>query len=166
MLQIINDIDYKTFVKIINNIQSCIFFKDTELRYRFASHCWEQLQTDDIVGNSDLEVRKDTENAILAMAQDLKIIETGKGCEYVINNNKAEGNIKKHGVSFEEASTVFDDYNALFRDNPDHSDEENRFVMLGLSSQLRLLVVCHCIRENDTIRIISARKATNSEKTQ
>lgn len=92
MLQIINDIDYKNFVKIINNIPSCIFFKDTELRYRFASHCWEQLQTDDIVGKTDLEVRKDTENAILAMAQDLKIIETRKGCEYVIKS-EVDGHI-------------------------------------------------------------------------
>lgn len=84
--KIIKDIDYKTFVKIINNIPSCIFFKDTELKYRFATHCWEQLQTDDIVGKTDIEVRKDTDNAILAMAQDMKIIENGKGCEYVIKS--------------------------------------------------------------------------------
>lgn len=82
------------------------------------------------------------------------------------DDNKAKLNVEKHGVTFEEASTVFEDYNSLFRDDPDHSDDEERFLLLGMSSQLKILVVCHCIREQDTIRIISARKATNNEKRQ
>jgi len=78
--------------------------------------------------------------------------------------NKAEINKQKHGVSFEEASTVFDDYEALRIYDPDHSEDEDRFIMLGMSSILRLLVVCHCYRANDeVIRIISARKATRNE---
>lgn len=77
---------------------------------------------------------------------------------------KSRANKKRHGVSFTEAQTVFLDENARFMPDPDHSEEEDRFVILGLNSQLRLLVVCHCYRENpDVIRIISARKATKTE---
>jgi uncharacterized protein len=73
-------------------------------------------------------------------------------------------NQEKHGVSFEEAKSVFYDESAKLIHDPDHSDDEDRFVLLGFSSALRLLVVCHCYRENEsTIRIISARKATKSE---
>lgn len=80
------------------------------------------------------------------------------------NEEKASANLEKHGVSFEEAQTAFKDYNALRIYDPDHSDDEERFVLLGLSSKLRILVVCHCYRENDDlIRIISARKATKQE---
>ena len=83
---------------------------------------------------------------------------------FVWDENKAEINIRKHGVSFQEASTVFDDYDALQIYDPDHSEEEDRFIMLGMSSALRILVVCHCYRERDEqIRIISARKATKNE---
>lgn len=83
---------------------------------------------------------------------------------FVWDENKAEINLRKHGVSFQEASTVFDDYDALQIYDPDHSEEEDRFIMLGMSSALRILVVCHCYRENDEqIRIISARKATRNE---
>ena len=83
---------------------------------------------------------------------------------FVWDENKAEINLRKHGVSFTEASTVFDDYDALQIYDPDHSDEEDRFIMLGMSSALRILVVCHCYREsNEQIRIISARKATKNE---
>ena len=83
---------------------------------------------------------------------------------FVWDENKAEINLRKHGVSFQEASTVFDDYDALQIYDPDHSEEEDRFIMLGMSSALRILVVCHCYRENDEqIRIISARKATKNE---
>ena len=83
---------------------------------------------------------------------------------FVWDENKAETNLRKHGVSFTEAVTVFDDYDALQIYDPDHSEEEDRFVMLGMSSALRILVVCHCYRENDEqIRIISARKATRNE---
>lgn len=67
-------------------------------------------------------------------------------------------------MSFEEASTVFADEQALLISDPEHSDLEDRFVLLGLSSALRVLVVCHCERESgEVIRIISARKATQSE---
>jgi uncharacterized DUF497 family protein len=78
---------------------------------------------------------------------------------------KAAANLRKHGVSFEEARTVFLDEDALLRPDEDHSDDEDRFVLLGLSGRLRTLVVCHCYRENDeVIRIISARKADRGER--
>ena len=84
---------------------------------------------------------------------------------FVWDENKAEINIRKHGVSFPEAQSVFDDYDALQIYDPDHSEEEDRFILLGMSSALRVLVVCHCFRENDEqIRIISASKATKNEK--
>ena len=76
-------------------------------------------------------------------------------------------NQRLHGVSFPEAETVFADENALLRSDDDHSEHEDRFVLLGLSSRIRILVVCHCYRQNDqTIRIISARKANKSEREQ
>lgn len=69
-----------------------------------------------------------------------------------------------HKISFEEAKTVFYDSNALIIDDPEHSEEEDRFIILGLSKKTNLLVVCHCYRESDSIiRIISARKATSTE---
>jgi hypothetical protein len=78
---------------------------------------------------------------------------------------KAAANLRKHGVSFQDAQTVFSDENAKLIDDPDHSEEEDRFVLLGLSSSLRLLVVCHCYRsEGNVIRIISARKAEDHER--
>ncbi|WP_395686217.1 BrnT family toxin [Caenimonas koreensis] len=77
---------------------------------------------------------------------------------------KAAANAKKHGVGFDEARSVFSDERAKLIDDPDHSDEEDRFVLLGLSGVLRMLVVCHCYRsEGNVIRIISARKATARE---
>ena len=79
---------------------------------------------------------------------------------------KAASNERKHGISFDEATTVFLDERALLLDDPDHSEDEVRFLLLGLSSFMRLLVVCHCIREGDTIRLINARKATKQEKRQ
>ena len=79
------------------------------------------------------------------------------------NEGKASSNLQKHGVSFEEARTVFYDERARLIADPDHSGNEERFVLLGLSSPLRLLVVCHCYRDKGVIRIISARKATKSE---
>lgn len=80
---------------------------------------------------------------------------------------KSATNRRKHGISFEEAQTVFYDDHALLRDDPDHSDDEDRFLLLGFSQSLRVLVVCHCYRDNDqTIRIISARKADPSERQQ
>ena len=80
---------------------------------------------------------------------------------------KARSNLKKHGVSFHEAESVFYDDEALLLEDPEHSDDEERLVLLGLSSVLRLLVVIHCFRgPDDMIRIISARKATPSEAGQ
>ena len=77
---------------------------------------------------------------------------------------KAKANLKKHGVSFEEAKSVFLDDRAKMIPDPDHSVEEERFVLLGYSSSLKLLVVCHCYRsEGRVIRLISARKATRKE---
>jgi len=78
---------------------------------------------------------------------------------------KAAQNLRKHKVSFEEASSVFFDEYALAFFDPDHSTDEDRFLMLGLGFRWRLLVVVYCIREKGhTIWIISARKATNSER--
>jgi uncharacterized DUF497 family protein len=79
-------------------------------------------------------------------------------------DEKATANVRKHGISFEEAKSVFRDERAKLINDPDHSEDEDRFVLLGLSETLRLLVVCHCSRgENHIIRIISARKATTKE---
>jgi uncharacterized DUF497 family protein len=80
---------------------------------------------------------------------------------------KAAANRRKHGVSFEEAQSVFYDERALFDDDPDESVGERRFILLGLSSSLRLLVVCHCARAaGNVIRLISARRATKPEQKQ
>ncbi len=76
---------------------------------------------------------------------------------------KARSNEKKHGVSFEEAQSVFFDEQALLLEDPQPLHEEERFVLLGLSASLRLLVVVHALRDGDVIRIISARKATRLE---
>lgn len=77
---------------------------------------------------------------------------------------KASANARKHGVTFEEARSAFFDEQAQLIDDPDHSQDEERFVLLGLSNKLRLLVVSHCYRSRDNvIRIISARKATARE---
>ena len=81
------------------------------------------------------------------------------------DEKKNQKNIKEHKVSFQEAETVFYDPNAKIIHDPDHSVEEDRFIILGISKLLKLLVVCHCYRENDEeIRIFSARKATKKEK--
>ena len=81
------------------------------------------------------------------------------------DDRKNKTNQKKHGISFEEAQTVFFDENAIEFFDPDHSESEDRFLMLGLSYRLRILVVCYCLREGDSeIRIISARKATRKEQ--
>jgi uncharacterized DUF497 family protein len=83
------------------------------------------------------------------------------------NARKASENLRKHRVSFEEAKSAFLDDNARVIADPDHSDDEDRFVLLGLSVQLRLLVIVHCYREaENVIRIISARKAGPSERKQ
>ena len=80
------------------------------------------------------------------------------------DENKNDINKVKHKISFEEAQTVFYDDCALVIDDPDHSQEEERFIILGMSARANLLIVCHCFRASDTvIRIISARKATKTE---
>ncbi len=80
---------------------------------------------------------------------------------------KDRENRRKHKVSFEEAQTVFLDERALRFFDPDHSTDEDRFLMLGISFRLRVLVVCHCFRVSDTvIRIISARKADRREEAE
>ena len=78
---------------------------------------------------------------------------------------KTDETRKKHGISFEEAKSVFLDEHARLIADPDHSDNEDRFVLLGMNAQLKLLVVVHVYREsNELIRIISARKATTKER--
>ena len=83
------------------------------------------------------------------------------------DEKKGALNKKKHSTSFTEAQTVFADENGLLLDDPDHSHSEDRLILLGLSSRLRLLVVSHTYRKDDAIiRIISARKASRSEQQQ
>jgi uncharacterized DUF497 family protein len=80
---------------------------------------------------------------------------------------KASLNKKKHGIGFDEAKTVFFDENAKIINDPEHSNKEERFIMLGLSIVAHILVVIHCYRKKDSvIRIISARKATKKESVQ
>ena len=87
------------------------------------------------------------------------------GLTFVWDPRKNTQNISKHnGIDFEEAKTVFYDENARLIHDPNHSIDEDRFIILGLSNKLRLLIVCHCYRESESIiRIISARKATSKE---
>ena len=81
------------------------------------------------------------------------------------DERKEKVNIRKHGVSFSEARSVFYDENAVEFFDPDHSADEDRFILLGISYKLRVTVVCHCFRESDTVvRIISARKADGDEE--
>ena len=83
------------------------------------------------------------------------------------DRRKARSNEKKHGISFDEASSAFYDDNGLIIDDPGHSHDDDRFILLGLSASVRLVVVVHCFRdEDDVIRIISARKATPAESRQ
>jgi len=73
-------------------------------------------------------------------------------------------NINKHGISFKEAASVFSDANAIYFDDESHSDSEERFIIIGKSKKLNILMVCHCYRNDDLIiRIISARKANKYE---
>lgn len=83
------------------------------------------------------------------------------------DEQKAKINQKKHNISFDEAKTVFYDENARLIHDPNHSSEEERFLILGLSNKIRLLLVVHCYREyEDIVRIISARKASKNERKQ
>ena len=84
---------------------------------------------------------------------------------FVWDARKDKANVKKHGVGFEEARTVFYDPRAIQYYDPDHSEDEDRFILLGLSARLNVLIVCHCYREKDSvIRIISARRADKDER--
>ena len=90
-----------------------------------------------------------------------------KTISFVWDGTKDELNLKKHRIPFEEAQTVFSDPNARMIFDPEHSGDEDRFILLGISSGLRLIVVCHCYIEDDMIiRIISARKANKNEQKQ
>ncbi|MBI4211214.1 MAG: BrnT family toxin [Deltaproteobacteria bacterium] len=85
--------------------------------------------------------------------------------EFEWDEAKNRSNIIKHGIPFEEAKTVFADPHGRLMHDPDHAHQEDRYVLLGMSHSLRMLVVCHCDRKNDSvIRIISARKATRRER--
>jgi len=85
--------------------------------------------------------------------------------EFEWDDTKDRANRKKHQVSFMEAQSAFFDENAVEYADPDHSEDEDRFLLLGRSRLLRVLIVCHCYREGgDVIRIISARKATRKER--
>ncbi len=88
-----------------------------------------------------------------------------RGLTFVWDEMKDRANQRKHAVSFAEARTVFYDENAREYADPDHSASEARFILLGISSRLRVLVVCHCYRESESvIRIISARRAQRNEE--
>ncbi len=90
-----------------------------------------------------------------------------KQMQFEWDENKNRINIKEHKISFDEAKTVFYDEEALVIDDPDHSEDEERFIILGESNKANLLVVCHCYRVSDTvIGIISARRATKTETNQ
>ena len=88
-----------------------------------------------------------------------------QGMTFRWNELKAGENEKKHGITFEEAATAFRDVNAKLYNDEEHSDKEERFMLLGYSESSKLLMVCHCYRESDTVtRIYSARKATVHER--
>lgn len=82
------------------------------------------------------------------------------------DENKNQRNQQKHGVSFEEAQTVFNDEQGRLIADPDHSEEEDRFLLMGFSAITRVLIVSHCYRDGEMIRIISARQATRQEQQQ
>jgi len=83
------------------------------------------------------------------------------------DKTKAQTNLKKHKISFEEAQTVFDDENARLIFDPDHSEDEDRFILLGYSCSSKILTVVHCYRDDEqNVRIISARKSTKYEENQ
>lgn len=89
------------------------------------------------------------------------------GIRFEWSHIKAVQNLRKHGVPFDEAMTIFEDESALLILDPDHSQDEERYILLGMSHRSRLLLVVHCYRERDAvIRIISARRATRMERRQ
>lgn len=85
--------------------------------------------------------------------------------EFEWDENKNEINKKKHGISFEDVESVFSDFSAIIFDDPDHSETEERFLIIGMSLRIGICIVSHCYRNNENIiRIISARKATKNER--
>jgi len=89
------------------------------------------------------------------------------GITFTWNEKKANTNLEKHGISFDEAKTIFADEFARLIPDPDHSETEERFILLGLSNNVRLIMVCHCYRgEDEVVRILSARKADRTESKQ
>jgi uncharacterized DUF497 family protein len=89
-----------------------------------------------------------------------------KNVRFEWNTNKSASNQTKHDISFEEAATAFADSLYIEIDDPEHSDNEERFIAYGISERNRLLAVCYTITKNETYRIISARKATKTEESQ
>ena len=89
------------------------------------------------------------------------------GLTFSWDDRKERENRRKHGVSFDEAATVFADEKARLKHDPDHSGGEDRFILLGFSAKLRVLVVVHAYRQGENeIRLVSARKATRNERRQ
>lgn len=85
--------------------------------------------------------------------------------EFEWDENKNQINKKKHGISFEDVESVFSDFSAIIFDDPDHSETEERFLIIGMSLRKGICIVSHCYRNNENIiRIISARKATKNEQ--
>lgn len=90
-----------------------------------------------------------------------------EGIKFEWDENKNRINKRKQGISFEEAVSVFYDTEAIVIEDPEHSETEERFLILGLSEKANLLVVCHCCRDSETtIRLISARRASRNEAVQ
>ena len=85
------------------------------------------------------------------------------GLQFEWDEKKAQSNLRKHGISFEEATTAFGDTLSITIDDPLHSQDEDRLILIGLSDDLKTLVVVH-VEKRDTVRIISARKASKKEK--
>lgn len=97
---------------------------------------------------------------------DINMNESGY-IDFEWDDRKAESNVGKHAVTFSEACESFYDPYARVIDDPDHSGDEERFILIGMSMSARVLTVCHCVRgEGSTIRIISARKSTRNEECQ
>ena len=107
----------------------------------------------------DIDSLKDSDRSVPDVTYEFN------GVRFVWNSEKYQLNYQKHNITFEEAATVIvDPYTEYYADD-EHSEDEDRFIAIGYSGKLRLLVVCHCLRDNDsTYRLISARKATNTER--
>jgi uncharacterized DUF497 family protein len=90
-------------------------------------------------------------------------ISTMKNSEFEWDDEKAESNLKKHGVGFKEGATIFNDPKVATISDPDHSEQEDRYISIGMSLVRRLLSVIHTYRR-ERIRLISARKATQTER--